>query len=191
MFTSQGEKDKQPNVRRVWTKQQLHQVETLAKLGATDKQFAMFFQVAVVTVELWTRQDDNFREARKRGGIEADMKVAQSLFKRATGYSYIEEEYTQVTDQATGRKLPLSEMALVKKIKKQVVPDTKAAIQWLKVRQREAWMVTPEFIHTHTGKVEHLHKKLQEIPIEDLTPAAQELLLEIAQKQLMVSNREN
>lgn len=177
--------------KREFTEEQLRQVDLLAKLGASDKQLALFFEVGIGTVEKWTATHPEFVEARKRGGLTADMKVAQSLYKRATGYSYIEEEYTAVTDPETGRKLPLNEMAFVKKIKKIVIPDTKAAIHWLRIRQRQTWSVVDEMLHRHTGKIEHLHRKLQEIPVEELSLDAQKLLFEIAQKQLTVGTRDN
>ncbi len=177
---------------REFTDEQLRHVELLSKLGATNKQMALFFDVTEKAVEKWGQSRPEFVEARKRGGMEADMKVAQSLYKRAVGYSYIEEEYTAVTDPETGQRIPMSEMVRVKKIKKMVIPETKAAIHWLRIKQRQHWSVVDEMLHRHTGKVEHLHRKLQEIPMDELSEGAQKFAFEIAQKQLSVgTTRDN
>lgn len=169
--------------KRIFTSEDLRNIEWLAKLGATNEQFAMFFEVtSVSTIEYWMKKYPEYRNAVKKGGLEADMKVAQSLYKRAVGYSYIEEEYTAI--EVDGKKMPMDQMCLVKRTKKTLPPDVKAASKWLSVRQRTQWTVVPETILRHTGNVNHLHRKLQEIPIQELTPAAQEMLFEITQKQL-------
>lgn len=163
---------------RQFTGEELVQVEVLSKLGATTQQLAMFFQVDMSTVDVWIQRNKDFQMARQRGGIEADMKVAECLFKRAVGFHY--EEVEELINPSTGQ------VRLLKKTKKFVVPDTKAQIQWLKVRQREVWTL-PE-LHLHGGKVEHLHRRLQDIPVEGLSKGAKEYLFEITQKQIEASN---
>lgn len=165
---------------RTFTPKDLRAVELLTKLAATQDQIANFFRVNTSTVKGWQQRYPAFRESMKRGGIEADMKVAQSLYKRAVGYSYIEEEYTAI--EVNGKKIPLDQMALVKRVKKTLPPDVKAAIHWLRIRQRETWTIVPELLHRHTGNVGHLHMKLQEIPVKELSTESRALLFEITQK---------
>lgn len=173
--------------RRVFSDEELKAVEHLCKLGATNKQIAAFFGVKEMVVEEWGRKHPNFYEARRRGTIEADMKVAQSLYKRATGYSYVETEFVAVTDPVTGRKISMDEMVMVKKTKKTLPSETKAAIFWLKSRQKGQWAHAPEMTHLHVGKIEHMHNRLQEIPVEDLSVGAQAIVFELAQKQMIMS----
>ena len=173
--------------KRKFSDQDLWAIEHLAKLGATNIQIAQFFQVTVSTVEYWSKKYDDYRIAFKRGGLEADMLVVQGLYKRAVGYSYIEEEYTQI--ERDGEKVPLSEMCLVKRVKKTLAPDVKAAIKWLSVRQREQWTVVPESILNVKGNVNHLHRKIQDIPIGELTPESQKMIFEISQKQLSIDTQ--
>lgn len=175
--------------KRIFSEQDLRAIEFLSKLGATNTQFANFFNVSVSTIEYWVKNYSEYRDAVKRGGIEADMKVVQSLYKRAIGYSYIEEEFTAI--ESEGVKFSLKEMQLVRRTKKVLPPDIKAIIHWLRIRQREIWSVVPEMLHRHTGKVDHLHRRLQDIPIQELSPEAQKVLFEITQKQLSASSHEN
>jgi hypothetical protein len=170
--------------KRIFTEQDLHAVEMLTKLGATDKQIAMFFKVTTSAVEVWNKRYPDYVEARKRGGIEADMKVVQSLYKRAIGYSYIEEEYSAI--EMDGAPIPMSQMRKVKRVKKRLPPDVKAAIKWLQVRQKETWTIVPEMIHKHSGSVNHLHRKIQEIPIQELSEQTQQMVFELTQKQLAI-----
>lgn len=163
-----------------FTEEELVQVEVLSKLGATTAQLAMFFRVDMSTIDTWIQKSKDFQMARQRGGIEADMKVADSLYKRAVGFHYDEEE--KLISAATG------EVRMVKRTRKYVVPDTKAAIQWLKVRQREVWTL-PE-LHLHGGKVEHLHRRLQDIPVQDLSQSAKEVLFELTQKSLTAGEQQ-
>lgn len=168
--------------KRTFTRTELKAVEHLARLGATNAQIAQYFGVAVNTVDEWHKKYRLFKSAMKKGGLEADMKVAESLYKRAIGYQYVEEEYSAV--EVEGQKKPLTEMALVKKTVKTLPPDVKAAIHWLKVRQREVWMHVEQQTILHAGHVNHVHQKIQELPIQELSPETQKLVLEIAQKQL-------
>lgn len=165
---------KKRKTRREFTEDELVQVEVLSKLGATTAQLAMFFRVDMATIDGWIQRNKDFQMARQRGGIEADMKVADSLYKRAVGFEYEEQE--QIFNPITGKHV------ITKKSKKFIPPDTKAAIHWLKVRQREVWTL-PE-LHLHSGKVEHLHRRLQDIPVQDLSQSAKEVLFELTQKSL-------
>jgi hypothetical protein len=176
-----------PGPKRSFSEEDLRAVEFLSKLGATDKQFADYFQLkSVSTVERWMNVYPEFRAARKRGGIEADMAVVQSLYKRAVGFEYIEEEYVAI--EYDGKKMPLNQMRLAKRTKKYVVPDVKAQLRWLTARQRQQWAIVPEAVLRHTGDVNHLHRKIEDIPVQELTPEQQKLLFGITQKQLSVNN---
>lgn len=164
-------------------KYHIEKVTELAKLGATQKQVALFFDVSVKTVEYWNRNYEDFKEAWKAGAIEADMRVAVSLYRAALGYDYEEAEYTQVTDPETGQP----KMVLKRLMKKHVPPSVQAAYKWLNVRQREIWS-TPELSHhhIHSGKIDHRH--IEDIPVDELSREAQELAFEIIQKQLSVED---
>lgn len=106
-----------------------NQVEKLCKLGATDKEIADFFGICEATLNVWKKTEPDFMESIKRGKVIADMDVANSLHKRALGYTYIEarEEISPDGSVKTSKTL------------KEVSPDTGAAMAWLKNRRPKEW----------------------------------------------------
>lgn len=113
------------------------QVFKLCLLGADDKQLADFFDVTEQTINNWKISEPEFFESLKKGKLQADARVAKSLYDRALGYSHKEDkvfqhEGTPVIVETT-RLYP---------------PDTTAAIFWLKNRQPEKWRDRQEIDHT-------------------------------------------
>ena len=108
------------------------QAEKLARLGATDKEMADFFGVTEQTLNNWkTDKDGNeteFFESLKTGKIEADARVADSLYQRALGYSCREDKVFLVDKEP-----------LIVPMIKQYPPDTTAGIFWLKNRRPNEW----------------------------------------------------
>lgn len=115
------------------------QATKLARLGATDKEVADFFEVTESTFYLWKEKHPEFSEALKAGKEISDSEVAQSLFHRAKGYSHAED------------KIFLHEgQPVVVSTTKHYPPDSTACIFWLKNRRRETWRDKQD--HEHTGK---------------------------------------
>ena len=102
----------------------------LCRLGATDKELADFFQVAVDTINEWKNVHPEFSASLKEGKDLADAEVADKLFKRATGYSH--QAVKIVANANTGQEhiVPYTE---------HYPPDTTACIFWLKNRQSAKW----------------------------------------------------
>ena len=102
--------------------------EKLCRSGATDKEIADFFGVRESTLNNWKLKHPSFMESLKRGKDEVDGLVAQSLFRRAMGYSHKSEKVFQyqgaIVRATTTEHYP---------------PDTTACIFWLKNRQPELW----------------------------------------------------
>ena len=110
------------------------QAYKLALLGATDQEMADFFEIATATFYDYLKKYPKFSEAIKKGKEDADATVAQSLFKRANGYSHKDVDIRVVSDgQGAGSKI------VETPIVKHYPPDTTAAIFWLKNRQRSKW----------------------------------------------------
>jgi hypothetical protein len=134
-------------------------------IGATDVELGLFFGVAEKTIKKWKKRYPDFRESIRAAKQLADMKVAGCLYKRAIGYTYQEVVSETV-------KVPTANMQSEKgvdtggpfltdhsngfqKIKittREVVPDTRAQIFWLKNRQPELWRDKREIDHTAEGK---------------------------------------
>jgi hypothetical protein len=162
-----------------FTKYSLEKVRILAMLGATNQTFADFFEVNITTIEYWIKHYPDFREAKKAGGISADMRVVASLYQRAVGYDFEEEQVFQVRGKL--KKI---------KVQKHVIPSERAISQWLTNRVPEQW--SNKATIQHQGQVNHLHHhKVEEIPVNELKPDTQEMLFEILQKQLQEGDRSN
>ena len=163
-----------------FTNKMLEQVTLLTKLGATEIQLASFFDVNKQTITNWKKKED-FKQAALAGGLEADMKVVASLYQRAVGFTYEETESIR----------SMKGDFLTKVSKKFCIPETKAIIHWLRNRQRDNWTVAQDMNHSHSGKIEHIHNRLEDIPVNELTKDAQNMLFEITSKQLSNANRDN
>jgi hypothetical protein len=124
------------------------QVYELALLGATDKEFARFFNVTETTVNNWKIAEPEFFESIKRGKETADMQVTKSLFKRANGYTYDEIKVKESLDDYETTTTT-----------KHVVPDVAAINIWLKNRRGridpekgQKWADRHEVDHTTGGE---------------------------------------
>jgi len=118
----------------------------MALLGLIDEQMAKFLEVDVQTFNTWKHKYPSFLESLTKGKIAADANVAEALYKRATGYSYKEEE-AKVVPQGQGLG---SEIEVIVVAKHQPPSDI-AAIHWLKNRQNKLWRDKQEQDITHKG----------------------------------------
>lgn len=97
-------------------------------LGLTDKELAVFFEVAESTIYVWKNDYPEFSEALKDSKALADAEVAAKLFHRATGYEHPEDDIRVVQGGI-----------VITPTIKHYPPDTTAAIFWLKNRQPALW----------------------------------------------------
>jgi hypothetical protein len=100
----------------------------LAWFGATDRDLAEAFGVAISTVGQWKIQHPDFLAALKAGKDEADDRVERSLYARAVGYSYDAEKIFCSNGEVT--RVPYVE---------HVPPSDTAMIFWLKNRRPDQW----------------------------------------------------
>lgn len=105
-----------------------NQAYKLCLLGHTDKELALFFEVAESTINLWKKEHPSFSESLKKGKEIADSNVAESLYRRATGYSHEEDKI--FNDNGTPLIVPTT---------KHYAPDPTAIIYWLNNRQGYKW----------------------------------------------------
>lgn len=122
----------------------LEEIAGLCRDGFTNKQISQFIGVGESTFLRWKSKKEELREALKINKYIADLKVENSLYKRAIGYTI-----TEVTEEIYGSptgKLDKNGKAEIKadKIhrkttKKEIVPDVMAQMYWLNNRQPEKW----------------------------------------------------
>jgi hypothetical protein len=104
------------------------QAYRLCLLGHTDAELAVFFEVNEDTIHEWKKVYPNFSESIKKGKDIADGHVADSLYKRATGYSH--EAVKIFVQEGQEIIVPYTE---------HYPPDATSMIFWLKNRQRKKW----------------------------------------------------
>lgn len=107
----------------------MKQGRKLAAMGLTMEEIAEFWGVGKRSLERYSSSRPEFRRVLKEGKIEADLKVVESLYKRAIGYEYSEKHYI-----ARGR-----DKKLTKIIVKKALPDVLAIFKWLQNRWPHKW----------------------------------------------------
>ena len=103
----------------------LELIEGWARDGLTDEDIAKQLNIGIRTLYEYKIKYPQFSQALKKGKEIVDYEVENALLKRALGY-----EYDEITYEC-GEE--------VKRVRKQVAPDTTAQIFWLKNRKPEQW----------------------------------------------------
>lgn len=114
------------------TPEGLIKLEGWARDGLTDEQIAKNIGINRDTLYRWKKAYPDISDALKKGKEVIDRQVENALLKRALGYTY--DEITFEGDDE------------VKRVRKQVVPDTTAQIFWLKNRKPEEWRDKREIV---------------------------------------------
>ncbi len=100
-------------------------VECWARDGLTDEQISKNLDINIATFYRYKKDYCEFCEALKKGKEIVDYEVENALLKRALGYEYDEITYEHGEE--------------IKRVRKQVAPDTTAQIFWLKNRKPAQW----------------------------------------------------
>lgn len=109
------------------------QAEKLCLLGATDDELADFFKVSVRTIYRWKHTHDDFCQAIKSGKATSDERVERSLYQKATGYNYTEQQAIKIKLEQHQEEVQVVD------VQRHAPADTTAAIFWLKNRRKEDW----------------------------------------------------
>lgn len=91
---------------------------------------ADFFGITESTLTNWKHTQDGFLASLKLGKEQADARVEQSLYRRATGYTFDSEKLFAPAGTRKVLRAPIVE---------HVPPDVTACIFWLKNRKRLEW----------------------------------------------------
>lgn len=106
----------------------VEQAGKLAKLGATDRDVAEFFEVDERTLNRWKLENEAFCHSLNVGKEPADERVEQSLYRRAVGYSHDDVHISTYEGVVT-----------LTPIVKHYPPDPTSMIFWLKNRRKDRW----------------------------------------------------
>jgi len=126
------------------TKDGLLRISAWARDGLTDEQIAHNMGISRSTLYEWMNKYKDISDALKTSKEVADIAVENALYKRAVGYTYVEQtkELQTVVDPDTGEKV--QKLVVTKEVTKEVVPDTTAQIYWLSNRQNAKWRRNPD-----------------------------------------------
>lgn len=117
------------------TDEGLLQIEAWARNGLTDEQIAKNMEIGYSTLQTWKGKYQDIQDTLKKNKAIVDVEVENALLKRALGYSYTETTSERRLNEDTGEY----EMVATKEVTKQITPDTKAQIFWLKNRKPDTW----------------------------------------------------
>jgi hypothetical protein len=109
------------------------QAGKLCQLGATDNELADFFGVSVRTIHRWKLDHDEFCHSIKSGKDHADARVERSLYQKATGYEFVEQQAIKIKLEQ------YKEEVQVVDVQRHAPAETPAAIFWLKNRRKDEW----------------------------------------------------
>lgn len=101
---------------------------TLAGLGYTQMEMSKKMGICRHTFNKWRKENESFNLAITDGARDADEKVVNSLYKRATGYSCPDMHISTYLGEVT--MTPYT---------KHYPPDPTSMIFWLKNRDRDNW----------------------------------------------------
>jgi len=136
----------------VYRKEHVNLVYDLALAGFTNEQMAECFVVSTTTLENWRKKNVEFLGAMRRGKLEADARVARSLYQRAIGVT--------VTEYRDSEDMEGNVSTL--KTRKELPGDVGAQKFWLKNRIPDKWRENIGITDGQGGALGiHIHETLR------------------------------
>lgn len=136
---------------------------SLCRRGLIFTEIAAEFGIGRTTLQRWVKAYPELAEAIEEGKGVADSRVEDSLFRRATGYTY-EETKTITTGQGNPKNVQRDKLAFrIEKTTKHVPPETLACIYWLNNRRPDLWRNAPRVEGTETGALDKLYSEIDKV----------------------------
>jgi hypothetical protein len=128
------------------------QAAELLANGATDEEVAAALGVSARTLYRWQAKHPEFSQALKVGKEAPDERTVRSLYQKATGFYFVEQQAFKVKEvtYVDGKRCE-AERIEVAEVERYQPPDTTACIFWLKNRDPGNWRDKQE--HEHRGSV--------------------------------------
>lgn len=126
------------------TDEQRKTVGAMAAYGTPHADIAAFLKIDPKTLR------KHFREELDLGHIRANAQIGESLFQRARGSEWVEQQAIKVktVEYENGKKVREEERVQIVELKRKAPPDTGSLIWWTKTRM--GWKEVQS--HEHTGK---------------------------------------
>lgn len=122
-------------------------ITRLVALGATEQELAEACDVRKETFKKWTIRYPELAEAVKLGRDYAAHRTARSMFERANGYTYFEEQAFKIKTSKDTEEVKIVE------VKRMAPPDVVACMHILTNLDRENWQHRK--VQDHTGEISH------------------------------------
>ena len=114
--------------------------EDFARQGLKDNDIAKKLGISRTVFYEYQNTYSDFKDAIKKGKAPVDFEVENKLLKRARGFEY-EETHIEYKPGEGEKLIPVT----INKVKKVVVPETKACILLLKNRRPKTWRDRHDF----------------------------------------------
>ncbi len=159
-----------------WKPEMAEQVFRYALLGVTQKQLAEFLGIGPSMLSYWMVNNEEFKDAFNRGKMEADANVAESWYKRAIGYDYVE---TKTTINRKGEMI-------VETTTKHIPGDPSCMHKWMAIRQRDnGWVEVSKSEHninyTANINLQYVQEQLKDKKVYSTEELQQALQLSLKQ----------
>lgn len=175
-------------------------IQGWARDGLTDEQISKNIGISASTLYDWKNKHPEISEALKKGKEVVDREVENSLFKRATGYETVDHQYKmvdvdpevlkasrrkkaneykldhpeatqqEIDDYAIGHVETREKVEMFQN-KRDVPPDTTAAIFWLKNRKPKEWRD-----QQHLELNGNINNPFDKVPTKDLEKLGKKFL---------------
>ena len=137
----------------------LEEIAAWARDGLTDAQICELLNVATVTFIKYKKEKTELINALRITKGIADLRIENSLYKRALGFEY-NEETTEFVNNGEGKAIVKTKRVT----KKYIPPDTRAADIWLRNRKPIEWR---EKLHIeHAGNIDSTIKNMTEEEVD-------------------------
>lgn len=144
----------------------LREVTQLCLLGHNDTEIADVLGIPLHRFNSWKKYKP-FLEAYNAGKDRADARVVESLYKRATGMEYFEEEARFFKGEPR-----------VQMVRRYLPPDVNAADKWLQRRQPKKWS------DRHSIDITNTNVNINKLDFTGITDEQLMLLRDIGLKQI-------
>lgn len=110
----------------------------LCLLGAKDKEIAEFYEVTETTINNWKKKYPDFFESIKKGKLEADSVIAESLYQRAKGALIRTQKAFKVKVGKDANGGVIEDVKVVTVVE-EIPAGEVSMIFWLKNRHPDKW----------------------------------------------------
>lgn len=137
-------------------KPRFKEIEKWCKRGATDKEIIKLLGISKDAFYKYKNEYPELNDLIKNNRIDAVEELKNALFKRATGFQYVEKEETKETDEVGNVKHK------VRNVVKTVVPDPASALILLKHWAKdEGWTNDPAILNLKKQELEFKKKQAE------------------------------